>query len=654
MMACSGIVYYGHQVARALVDAVETSARADGRATAHEIVGFIDREHERLHAFTLEKADEIRSILSFPDDWPAIEALQTSIKRMFRGAIAFSVTGADGRPLFEDFDGLVGPVCEASMRDYLDARQRGDGEYTLPPIHPVPDAYHFDLITEWQLEDGATGLFFISMSPDRIAELIAAAEQASGARILLVNRDDPSLIEVTSGGARDTLSGDFRVEPEELAAGHYAVDLPGTEWRLLVLPDAAALAASVRQVYFKVAGLVLALLAISAALLFAIRRFEQRNSGLFMRSLQSSLSRQRAILQSMVDGMVTTDATGKIRHVNHAVTKLFGYQTSELIGANVRMLMPEPHRSAHDGYMRHYLDTGERKIIGKGREVMGRRKDGSLFPVLLTLGESIEGDEHIFVGILHDMSAYNAAQRKIVEQASMIERSRQELDEISQIASKDLQLPLQRIAVLGARLGSEPSDAMDGNRRAQLKTLADEVRDMSELAKGLADYAHVERAPVDQVVDLDEVLREVQRDLAGQIAQTGAEVSVGPLGSVLGNADQLRQVFWNLLDNALKFRDPGRPPQIRVSLGSAADRPDETAPARLVVRVDDNGIGIPADKHDAVFEAFGRLHPREAYPGIGLGLSFCRKIVEGLDGTIDVEGRPDEGSRFRVTLRRAG
>ena len=282
LLACGGIAHYGHQVARGLVDSVEASARAVGRATAHEIVGFIDREHERLHAFTLEKADAIRGILSFPDNWPAIDALQTSLKRMFRGAIAFTVTDADGTPLFEDFDGLVGPVCVASMRDYLDARRRGEGAFELPPIHPVPDAYHFDLISDWQLEDGKTGLFFISMSPSRISELIAAAEQASGTRILLVSRDEPSLIEVTSVGARDALGGDFRLEPEELTPGHYSVDLPGTQWRLVVLPDAQALAASVRQVYLKVAGLVLALLAISAALLIAIRRFEQRNSSLFM------------------------------------------------------------------------------------------------------------------------------------------------------------------------------------------------------------------------------------------------------------------------------------------------------------------------------------------------------------------------------------
>lgn len=653
LVACAAVVYYGHQVARSLGQSVAADARASGRAVAHEINGFLDREHERLAAFVEEKQADIRKIVAHPDDWVVIEALQGSVRRLFRGAFAFTVTGSEGAPLFEDFDGLVGPVCEAAMRQFIQTAEFGRDTYDLPPIHPVPGAYHFDLITPWQLESGASGLFFVSMAPDRIAELLAAAEEASGSRFLLVKRDDPTLIEITAAGARDVLPGGMRIGADALPPEHYATDLPGTHWRLLVIPDREALAASVSEVYQKVAVLVLALLGISAALLLVIRRFEQRNSTLFLRSLQSSVARQRAILQSMVDGMVTIDAQGTILHVNTAITRLFGYETKEMIGNNVRMLMPEPHRSAHDGYLRHHLETGESKILGKGREVMARRKDGSLFPILLTLGESFEGDEHIFVGILHDLSASRDAQRKIASQAMVIERSRHELEEISQIASKDLQAPLQRIASLGEALGAVQSTMLSGSERAQLKSLTAEVRGMSELVKGLADYTKVDRQPAAQSVDLDEILAEVQQDLAGLIASSGATVSVEPLGRARGSHKQLRQVFWNLLDNALKFRDPARAPEIRVSLAAADERPADAADGAVVVLVRDNGIGIPEDQREAVFEAFRRLHPSDAYRGMGLGLSFCRKIVEGLGGRIDVAVATGEGSTFRVALPRA-
>ena len=646
LLACAAILFYGQEVASTLRQSAAANARAHGQATAHEIRGFLAREHERLEAFVLEKAPEIRGVLDYPDNWPAIDALQTSVRRMFRGALAFTVTGADGQPLFEDFDGLVGPVCQAVMRDFAQAVDQGSDDVQTPPIHPVPDAYHFDLISRWTMEGGESGLFFVSMSPQRIAELLAAAEHASGNRIVIVNRDEPTLIEISAVGSRDAMKGEFRLEPEALVAGHFSADLDGTQWRLIVLPDDTALAATLTHVYVKVAALVIALLLISTTLLLLIRRHEQRNSSLFTRSLQSSVNRQRAILQSMVDGMITIDAKGQILHVNHAVTRLFGYEPSELVGNDARMLMPGPDSVAHGVPLNDYLSTGEHKVLGKGREVMARRKDGSLFPVLLTLGESVEGEEHIFVGILHDMSAYRDAQRKIAAQAMAIERSNQELDEISQLASKDLQPPLQRIASLGESLGSGHSGALTGHERAQLKSLTEEARDMSELVKGLVDYAKVDHQPVAAPVVLDAVLEDVQRDLATSISDTGAKISVETLGAVLGSPQQLHQVFWNLIDNALKFRDPDRPLEIRVSLEKDAERADN----RITVLVQDNGIGIAQDRLDAVFEAFRRLHPRDAYPGMGLGLSFCRKIVEGLGGEISVTSSPGEGSTFRVSL----
>lgn len=655
LAACAVIAYFGHQVAVTQEQSVAATARAGGQAMAREITGFIDREHERLRAFVEEKDEAIRSILAAPDDWRNIEALEASVKRAFPGVIAFTVTGADGMPLFENFDGLVGPTCQATMRTFAQTMDFGRDAYEVPPIHPVPGAYHFDLISPWRLDSGQFGVFFVSMSPQRMAELLATAEKASGMRYLLVNRTNPDLIEVASAGARDRLDDNFRVDEASYSPWQFVEDLPGTHWQLLVLPDADAVRADVARVYRNVTLLVTALLLISASLLYLIRRAEQRNSTLFMRSLQSSVSRQRAILQSMVDGMVTIDATGRILHVNNAVSRMFGFDARELIGANVRVLMPEPDRSAHDGYLQHYMATGESRILGRGREVMARRRDGSVFPVLLTLGESIEGDQRIFVGIIHDMSAYRDAQRQIVAQAMAIERSRAEMEEISQMASRELQLPLQRIASLGERLGAERLDSLTGNEKAELKSLTDEARGMSELVQGLADYAHEEhRRVADEAVSLDAVLRDVQGDLAALIASTGATVTVGALVDVKGDHRQLRQVFWNLIENALKFRDPERPPRIQVSLADQEQAAGTgTADDLVTVLVSDNGIGIPDDQLEPVFDAFRRLHPREDFPGMGLGLSFCRKIVTACGGRISATSRVGEGSVFHVTLPRA-
>ncbi len=649
LVACAGIAYEGYQVAMAIERSVTASAAAQGRATANAIRGLIAREQERLDAFVTEKEQAVRALLAQPGDSDTVDALQVSLRRMFPDAIAFSITAPDGRPLFEDFDGLVGPVCQTEMGDYASALVAGNGDVAIPPIHPIPGSYHYDLIRGWRFDDGSTGLFFISLSPERIAEILASADEASGARVLLVNRNDPSLIEVTSLGSRDALGGDIRLLERDFTTGHFATDLPGTHWRLIVLPDPQALAGALRGVVLTVIALVLALVLISGGLLYLIRRFEQRNSGLFMRSLQTSVSRQRAILQSMVDGMVMIDSRGIIHHINKAITQLFGYAPGELLGHNVKLLMPEPHRSSHDGYLHNYLATGESKILGRGREVLARRKDGTVFPVLLTLGESVEGSERMFVGIIHDMTAYNEAQRMIVAQALELQRSNNELDEIGRIASTNLRPPLLRIASLGEALGADHDTGLSGTEKAQLRSLSSEARDMSRLVKGLADYTRASQGAARRAADLNRVIDDVRGDLAELINTTGAELLVGPLATVQCDPRQVRQLFWNLIENALKFRDPARGLLLEVAL---ADDAENQAAGRVTVLVKDNGIGIPQGETERVFDAFHCAHSRTDYPGNGLGLSFCRRIVDGIGGEISVTSQVGEGSVFRVVLPR--
>jgi signal transduction histidine kinase len=149
---------------------------------------------------------------------------------------------------------------------------------------------------------------------------------------------------------------------------------------------------------------------------------------------------------------------------------------------------------------------------------------------------------------------------------------------------------------------------------------------------------------------LRKVLDEVCRDLGARIEEAGAEVECELDAEVLGEPRQLRQVFWNLIDNALKFRDPQHAPRIAVRLDP---EPPADAPDQVHILVEDNGIGIPPDQAHSVFEAFRRVHPREQYPGMGLALAFCRKIVEGLGGRISVDSEPGRGSVFRVILPRA-
>lgn len=138
------------------------------------------------------------------------------------------------------------------------------------------------------------------------------------------------------------------------------------------------------------------------------------------RTVEPSRPRLQAVVKTAVDGVILTDAAGVVLMFNPACERLFGYPTSEVIGRNVKMLMPEPYRDEHDGYLRNYRDTGERKIIGIGREVVGRRKDGSTFPMDLSVGEAQDEGAAIYVGIIHDLTERKAAEQAVAEVAARL------------------------------------------------------------------------------------------------------------------------------------------------------------------------------------------------------------------------------------------
>ncbi|HZR15887.1 MAG TPA: PAS domain S-box protein [Verrucomicrobiae bacterium] len=373
--------------------------------------------------------------------------------------------------------------------------------------------------------------------------------------------------------------------------------------------------------------------------------------------------RLRAILQTAVEGIITIDERGIMESMNPAAEKTFGYKAEEVIGKNVSMLMPSPYREEHDGYLANYLRSGQAKIIGIGREVLGQRKDGTVFPMDLAVSEVPLADRRLFTGFVRDISERKKAEARLADLAQSLAEKNKELETIVYVASHDLRSPLvniqgfsQELALacerLRERLMAGQSAAPVSDREVQevlrqdipeaLEYIQAGVTKIDILLAGFLRYSRLGKAALRiERLDMNALLQNILQAMEFQVKKAGVVLAVEPLPDCLGDATQINQVFSNLIDNAIKYRHADRAPFIRIS-GSLQDQ-------RAIFIVQDNGIGIASDHQNKVFEIFHRLNP-SAGEGEGLGLTIAQRILERQNGKIWVESSPGVGSRFFVSL----
>ena len=379
-------------------------------------------------------------------------------------------------------------------------------------------------------------------------------------------------------------------------------------------------------------------------------------------SQEELAARLSAILNTAVDGIITIGETGIIESANPAARQIFGYTDDELIGRNVSMLMPEPYHSQHDRYLSHHRETGERKIIGIGREVTGLRKDGSVFPMDLSVSEVLLPGRRLFTGFVRDISARKEQNARLLASTGLLDAKNKELESIVHVASHDLRAPLVNISGFSRELSracerwealvaEEPmSDAL----RGKLSTLVqEEVREplgfilasvtkIDRLLGGLLILSRLGHAAlkIDRV-EMNHLVKEVLSTLEYQIKAASAQVLTGAMPDCYGDAVQLNQVLSNLVDNAIKYRHPTRPLQIEIT--------GEAAGGEAFFHVRDNGLGIPPEQRQMVFEIFQRLDPSRS-DGEGLGLAIAQRIVQRLGGRIGLDSGPEGGCTFHIVL----
>ena len=345
--------------------------------------------------------------------------------------------------------------------------------------------------------------------------------------------------------------------------------------------------------------------------------------------LRASEARWRSIVESAVDGIVVIDARGRIESFNPAAERLFGYAEAEVLGKNVNILMPSPYHEEHDGYMSRYLTTGEKRIIGIGREVAGVRRDGTVFPVRLSVGEMEVDGERKFTGILADLSARVRIEKQLREQTALAR-----LGEMAAVIAHEVKNPLAgirgAIQVIGGRMPKESRDAV------VVKEIVSRIDALNELIKDLLLFARPPQ-PRPAPVDVASLVRTTADLLAGDPALKGVAVRVdGTAPPTLADPELLKIVFQNLLVNGVQaMRGEG---DIRVTL--------ETADGMTRVTFHDAGPGIAPDVLDKIFTPFFTTKAR----GTGLGLPTARRIVEAHGGRIAIVCPPDGGTTVTVEL----
>jgi len=373
---------------------------------------------------------------------------------------------------------------------------------------------------------------------------------------------------------------------------------------------------------------------------------ERRAAEDLLRSRESHL---RSILSSVPDAMVVIDAAGIMLSFSTAAQALFGYTEDAVVGRNVSMLMPSPDRERHDAYIRRYLETGEKRIIGKGRVVFAERADGTTFPMELAIGEAAGGVQRIFTGFIRDLTERRQTEARLESiQSELIHVSRlSAMGTMASTLAHELNQPITAIANYAEAVRDQLADLDPADlpmMREALDDTASEALRAGQIVRRLRDF--VARGDVEKTIEpLPALINEAS--VLGLIGarEKGIEphFDLDPYASpVLVDRVQIQQVVINLIRNACEAMSHS--PERRLVVSSAADRP-----GFVRVTVSDTGPGVSPEMVDQLFTAF--VSTKEE--GMGLGLSICQTIVEANGGRIWMEPGEGGGSNFHFTLVRA-
>ncbi|GAA0586383.1 CBS domain-containing protein [Caenispirillum bisanense] len=621
-----------------------------------------------------------RAILQCPADTPVAQAARlmaeqgcSSIIVTEAGAAAGIWTERDALALdFSDADALARPIAEVMSTPIRTLREDVTIEEAMPRFREsglrhflVVDAYNkpvgvlsrTDMVRNSGLHGYLTLRTVASVTGRRPLEIAADASVAAAARALRHTEAEAALVVEADGTAfgivteRDILRLVARRDigrPVRAVASSPVVAVPAGA----PLLTAQELMETLHIRHLGVED--------GDGRIAAILSFTDILHGIesdYLQHLQAALSRQLAILQAgerrqetilnlTQEGYAEVDHDGRITTCNAAFAALLGMSQEELTGRALRSL-------AH-GDAATRLDEGFRAAIAAGDtphaafETDLLRQNGTSVPVRVAATVLHDEDEAVIgaFAFFSDLTQLRQGEQRQRELLNQLSQSNAELEAFAYIISHDLQEPLRMIASYLQLVDRRTAGTLDGETREFVGYAVDGAKRMQSMITDLLDYSRIDRKgrpfePCDTGQAADSALRRLEVAMA----DSGGRVTRGPLPVIDGDFQQLVRLFQHLIDNALKYRAPDRPPRIHISAEADPEQPD-----RWRFAVQDNGIGIEPQFNDRIFLMFQRLHARGAYSGNGIGLAICKRIVERHKGRIWVESHPGSGSTFLFTL----
>jgi PAS domain S-box-containing protein len=367
-------------------------------------------------------------------------------------------------------------------------------------------------------------------------------------------------------------------------------------------------------------------------------------------AVRESEARLRSILDTVPDAIVIIDELGSIESFSPAATRMFGYTEAQVAGQNVKILMPQPYRAQHDGYLTHFRDTGEKRVIGTGRTVVGQRQDGSTFPMELAVAEAKGGKRRLFTGFVRDITERQRVEEELNAAKATAEAANRAKSDFLSSMSHELRTPLNAILGFAQLMASDvppptPIQTASIDQVLQagwfLLSLINEVLDLSLIESGKLTISP-------EPVSVSAILMDCRAMMEPLAQKRGIAMTFPDFDApcfVLADQTRLKQVFVNLISNAIKYN--------RLK-GSIAVECTARVPGQTRISVTDTGLGLTPEKLSQLYQPFNRLGQEIGVEqGTGIGLVVTKRLVEAMHGTVGVESEVGMGTTFWVDMKAA-